>query len=247
MKYDPSYKYLQLLRKESVYDIKQKVLFLSVPRSGSTYLCDMTNKHGSLGLADEWLNPSHLTFLPPDIFDPSKFEDFLRLIISKSATENGVFSLNLHISQYEQWVVDHGINWIEVLDFDKIYFIGRRDKYAQAYSYAIAGKTNEWQQYDDSKRQLPEDVDFYSIFDHLSMILKMEYFYEKKLKQHVHREFFYEDFTSDISTTLRYICEDLDVPFQGVPESELKIQRKSYDQTALDEFRAFMKQRLSQI
>ena len=55
------------------------------------------------------------------------------------------------------------------------------------------------------------------------MILKMEYFYEKKLKQHVHREFYYEDFTSDISTTLQYICEDLDVPFQGVPESELKV------------------------
>ena len=55
----------------------------------------------------------------------------------------------------------------EVLDFDKVYFIGRQDKYAQAYSYAIAGKTNEWQQYDDSKRQIPEDVHFYSILDHL--------------------------------------------------------------------------------
>ena len=79
------------------------------------------------------------------------------------------------------------------------------------------------------------------------LILKMEYFYEKKLKQHVHREFYYEDFSSDISTTLQYICEDLNVPFQGVPKSELKVQRKSYDQTALDEFRTFMKQRLSQV
>jgi LPS sulfotransferase NodH len=210
-------------------------------------LCDIINNHGSLGHADEWLNPSHLSFLPPDICDFAKFEDFLRLIISKSATENGVFSLNLHISQYEEWLKEHGIDWLQVLDFDKVYFVGRHDKYAQAYSYTIAGKTNAWQQYDDTKRQLPDDVDFYSILEHTSMILKMEHFYEQKLKHHVHREFFYEDFTSDISTTLQCICEDLDVPFQGVPESELKIQRKSYDQTALDEFRTFMKQRLSQV
>ena len=34
---------------------------------------------------------------------------------------------------------------------------------------------------------------------------------------------------------------DLDAPFRYMIESEFKIQRKSYDQTALDEFRDFMK------
>ena len=237
-------------KRPDVVDIHSKVLFLSVPRSGSTYLCDVVSQLGLIGQPEEWLNPAYIVELPPQIIDVKNTDSifqFFDFIMKKSASPNGIFSLNLHLSSYEWWL-RNGWNWIELIDFDLIYFIYRKDKYAQAYSYAIAHSKNEWRR----TKQIVEvenvdDIQFHNILQFLTTILNLEHSYEQNLQQLVRREFAYEDFSSNIEETIHSIGKDLQVDISNIPKSNLQIQRKGYTQEQLVQFRAFMQTKLKDL
>jgi LPS sulfotransferase NodH len=240
-------KFKELNKKPDVQKINKKVLFLSVPRSGSTYLCDILSKLEIVGTPDEWLNPAYIVELPQQIIDLQSLksiQQFAQFLVRKTATPNGVFSLNLHLSSHEWWT-RNGFNWLELIDFDVIYFISRRDKYAQAYSYAIAHQKNKWRQTEDfSNVELVEDLQFHHILQFLTTILNLEKIYESNIKHLVHREFVYEDFCANLEETIQLIGKDLQLDIQSIPQSDFKIQRKGYAQDKLAVFRSFMQSKL---
>lgn len=239
-----------LQKRTLVKNIHTKVLFLSVPRSGSTYLCDVISQLELLGIPDEWLNPAYIVELPKEVIDlqnSESIQNFVEFILYKTASSNGIFSLNLHLSSHEWWI-RNGFNWIDIIGFDVIYFIYRKDKYAQAYSYALAHHKNKWRQKEKIMKVEPvEDLSFHQIFEFLATILNLEYSYEKNIKPMVHREFVYEDFSTQIEDTIKLIASDLNIHIDEIPKSNLQIQRKGYAQEPLSDFRSFMQSKIQNL
>ena len=250
----PTYSFLDnfnlLLNKKDVTNIKKKILFLSIPRSGSTFLCDVLTKHGGLGFPEEWLNPVHINefskYIAPQLKGGSSLKEYCWFLLNKTSSENGYFSTNMHVYNYKWWR-EKKIDWIEELGFDHVYFISRKDKYAQAYSYALANVTADWRQMTEKKRgKIVKEVTLLKVLEYLKIILEQEMFYEQELKSYVQREFFYEDFAGeDLEKTVQTICEDVGISFTNISESKYKVQRYNYDQSILKEFRNFMRTRLS--
>ena len=241
-----------LVSRPYIEKVNKKILFLSIPRSGSTFLCDILTQHGGLGFPDEWLNPRFLEVFSKKVkplTTPEALSKYCEFVMHKSATENGCFSLNMHVSSHLWWLTQ-GVNWIDEIAFDHIYFIYREDKYAQTYSWAIANKSLEWRKTSEGgKRQLPKDITFEFMFQLFGQLLRIEWNYETQIKPQVHRELKYEDFCQNIKGTVEQICNDAGVAFDPdrVRESKYKIQRTDYDQEMLAKFRAFMRSKLVNI
>jgi len=235
-----------------VKEINKKLLFLSIPRSGSTFLCDILSKHGDLGFPEEWFNPKFIEIFSQHvkpISSPKSLSTYCDFVVHKSATQNGCFSLNLHLPSYIWWLAK-GIDWIDTIGFDHIYFIYRRDKYAQTYSWAIANKSKEWRKTTEKGHlELPKDVTFEFMFQLLSKLLHLEWQYETSLKSRVKRELQYERFCQNINSAVEQICIDAGVAFHAdnLQDSKYKIQRTDYDQQLLAQFRAYMQHKLQDI
>ena len=234
-----------LIRRPYVGNVSKKILFLSLPRCGSSFLCDIVTKHGQLGFPEEWFDQKFIETFSKNVMpltDAAAISSYCDFVVHKSATANGCFSLNLQLPSYVWWL-SKGINWIEAIGFDQVYFLYRQDKYAQVYSWAIAKKSNIWRKTtEQGKRELPEGVNFNVMSELLSHLLQFEWRYEQQIKAKVNREFKYEDFCQDIPSTIQIICKDVGVGFEPsrVQDSQYKIQRTDYDQTPLKQFRSFM-------
>jgi LPS sulfotransferase NodH len=138
--------YMSAARDLAQTPVRLRYLVLSQPRTGGTFLCEALERSGEAGVPAEYLNPAALIVLSKR-FGAEQGMSLPRLMEElhrRRTTPNGIFGLHLHLEQLrkplqtEQRIVE----WLGT--FDRIIFLYRRNKLAQAISLDRAMQTSEW-------------------------------------------------------------------------------------------------------
>lgn len=194
--------------------ITKKIAILSTPSCGSSMFCNILRKTGKLGHPYEWFSDLFMRHYK-EYFGikeetPLDLRWFLDFVMRKTTSSNGIFSVNFHILQYSQ-VLEGGFD-IFALDFDKIYYLYRKEKIDQAYSHTKAAITGQWfpthRGYSEPKGSITKEA----VMILLTNLIRYTEYYEKTLQSRVDREFYYEDFSCLSSTTAYHdILADLGI------------------------------------
>ncbi|MFM7127750.1 MAG: hypothetical protein ACKO0V_00150, partial [bacterium] len=180
-----------------------------------------------LGSPEEWFNPDFITaFLGLQNTTTMDFNLFAEQVIRGSATPNNVFGVNVHVHQYHQ-LLNSGIDLLN-LQFEKFYYINRRDKIKQSYSWAKAYKTDCWNCTIEKEAGFPDgvpvEISAEEVAQFLHNICKDRNYFDKSIKPRitVNREFYYLDLVADeCHLALNSILEDFGLP---TTHKKLKLQ-----------------------
>ncbi len=132
----------------STSPVRTKYAILSSPRSGSTLLARMLYETRMAGDPLEYLSPFLLALERKQAGRANlSYQDFVRLIETRRTSENGLFGMQIHYSQFlsafaSDTLTDQMIRFIR--GFDKLIWVRRRDRLRQAVSFAIARHTKAW-------------------------------------------------------------------------------------------------------
>src|SRR5215470_9144261 len=129
----------------------KRIAILSTPRSGSTFFCESLAGTGLFGKPEEWLNPRRVEACRQlRGGETINLGDYLGYVLNRTTSDNGVFSIKIQIDQYQSWKDQKNFDPFD-LRFDAVFYVYRRDKVAQAHSYAKAVMTDQWRSYFGSK------------------------------------------------------------------------------------------------
>lgn len=155
--------------------VKQVLLLISTPRSGSTALCDHLYRDSGI-IAHEYFQPfqymptlaERWSAIEENRIDPKRYAD--ALVVNRTS-KSGVLGINLHgshinIFKYFQRYLAQDIP-VHAL------YLKRQDKVAQAVSYYLAAKTRKWSSHFDSTSRTPK-YSFSGIKAKLTSILNQE-------------------------------------------------------------------------
>ena len=124
-------------------NIHRRVFLLSTPRTASSYLSDLLSASEVMGSIAEWFNPRYIQNYFAMASTNAGLQDYVRFILSRAASPEGVFTVNVHIDHWRILKDEYGFDLLD-LGLHSIYHLSREDKIAQAYSYALAKKTDGW-------------------------------------------------------------------------------------------------------
>jgi len=122
---------------------RKGLILLSMPRSGSSWLASLTNTTGRMGVADEWLDFTHLT--PPK--GPKGRPLLNEKTLRAASTENGNFAIKIFPRQLLQVIDEYEFDFIRraMREHDtKLVLLERTDRKAQAVSLVRAMQTGQW-------------------------------------------------------------------------------------------------------
>jgi trehalose 2-sulfotransferase len=116
-------------------------MICSLPRSGSSLLCEALANTLHAGMPAEYFNPGMVAVMKRR-WKVESFDDYLRELLARKTSPNGVFGLKVHWGQYTQVVEDRDPESI----FPNIRFIRirREDRVRQAVSWVRARQTGDW-------------------------------------------------------------------------------------------------------
>jgi LPS sulfotransferase NodH len=198
----------------------RKVAIISTPRCGSKYFCSALGATGRFGDPMEWLGPEWAqAYAKLTGAHEVDLGVYLKFILARTTTPNGVFTLNFHVYQYMHWR-RQGIDLMRI-GFDRVYCLARRDRLAQALSLAQARRTGEWSSLhwtpEASQQANPEPslVTDTEIFKALHDLSLMDEQYRALLADRTAATFWYEDFTSNDAAFRRVLSDN------GVEHSDL--------------------------
>lgn len=219
----------------------RKVAFITTPRCGSKYFCYSLAGTGKFGFPAEWMNQTYIeAYLrvcqPADL----SVNEYLRFILDKTTSSNGIFALNFHVDQYVHWK-NQGVDLL-ALGFDRIYRLYRQDRLAQALSYAKASRSGQWRATDQPKASVPtSQITFPMIIESMHKLAMMDVFYDSNLAGLVHKSYAYEDFTASPSC-FKDVLKDCGVEHQDDADFAcgLKIQRGEDDSVLLSQLRKYL-------
>lgn len=141
--------------------VRRRYAILCSPRSGSTLLSRALYKSQVAGDPLEYLNKHLLAQARLRYEDPKMgYSEFIRKAESSRTSMNGLFGIQLHYSQFVTAISSeaHDANYVSFLKrFDKFLWVRRKDKIAQAVSFAIAKKSRAWSSEDVSITSLSCD------------------------------------------------------------------------------------------
>ncbi len=133
--------------KNDLMDLDQatfKYALISTPRCGSSMFCDILKGTEKLGRPEEWFNLRRIrAYCQVMGIENVSFSKYVEDIIRRTTSSTGVFGVNFHVDQYQS-LLQRNIDIFNVVKFDKIYFLEREDKVAQAYSLAKAKVSDVW-------------------------------------------------------------------------------------------------------
>jgi len=209
-----------------------KVAIISTPRCGSSLFCDVLANTGEFGWPLEWFNTRYMQAYGQVLgLKQVDFNNYLNWVMARSSTANGVFSVNFHVEQY-QLLHSKGLDVMK-LGFDRVYYLQRRDKLAQAYSLHRAQVTDQWSSNTQAKPGFKESqVQNSHIIKALFQLAQSDELYEKDLARYIHRAFDYEDF-SRLMETSAFDCVLADCGLQPLNRASLNttMERQSNDNT----------------
>ncbi len=223
-----------------------KFMILSTPRSGSSLFCRLLGETASVsidvvGRPVEWLNEMYVRALGKVLnLGAVRVADYWRFVKAKTTSSEGVFSVKVHIRDLVR-TIEHGLDPLAE-GFDGVYFVRRRDKFAQAMSLAKAKLSGQWNEGQRPLRLVTaEDVKNSDIVSALQDITEQEDHYRAAFAGRVRREFVYEEFCTR-PDLVRTICDDLGLPVTAAGSAGATggIQRTPADSERLHELRTYL-------
>jgi LPS sulfotransferase NodH len=182
----------------------------SIPRSGSSLLCELMGGTGLAGAPAEYFHPDKMRLLRRR-WGVDTRDDYLRRLLTVKTTPNGVFGVKAHWGQYQPLFGDADPR--EVLPDPQLVFITRRDRLRQAVSWVRALQTLQWADRDSPRGQRTPVFDADHITRKLRRIDREEAAWEQLAERHglAPRRVVYEDFVEAQEQTVRDLLGALGV------------------------------------
>ena len=117
-------------------------LVCSIPRSGSTLLCDLLTGTGVAGAPAEVFHPDYMRILGRR-WGVETTEEYVGQVLARKTGPNGVFGAKAHWGQYHPLFDDTDPR--RVLPNLRLILMSRRDRLRQAVSWVRALQTLRWQ------------------------------------------------------------------------------------------------------
>ena len=136
----------------------------SIPRSGSTLLCELLGRTGLAGAPDEFFSPYTMRVMM-ERWGVETLAEYVQELFARELSPNGVFGAKAHWTQYESAFgrTDPG----ELLPHVRFVCITRRDRLRQAVSWARAQQTGKFHAQDPARAEAAKfDA------DHIAQMLK---------------------------------------------------------------------------
>ncbi|MGH2978892.1 MAG: Stf0 family sulfotransferase [Solirubrobacterales bacterium] len=185
----------------------------SIPRSGSSLLCELLGSTGLAGAPAEFFHPDKMRALRRR-WEVETLDEYLRELLARKTSPNGVFGIKAHLGQYEPLFGDSDPR--TVLPDPRLVFITRRDRLRQAVSWVRALQTLRWADHDSPRAERPAVFDHEHITRKLGRIEREEGLWEELFERHglVPHRVVYEDLVEAQDATVRTVLEGLgiDVP-----------------------------------
>ena len=220
-------------------------LLLSQGRSGSSWLCSLTNATGQMGNAGEKLSSGFSRRLrnsnsfvanireslaTTGLVSPSldAAEKHMRIVLDQASTENGRFGLKIFPHQllrsYRRYGYDFIVDCLEK-HATKVVLLERKYRIDQAISYARAEMTGSWRA--DKAKRGEERYDFASICTNVFRAEENDGFWRSYLVSTgiEYEHFYYEDLLPDPSPYLESLARHLDVQLPPRIATDKTIQR----------------------
>ena len=185
-------------------------LVCSIPRSGSSLLCELLAGTGLAGVPAEFFHPDKMAALRGR-WGVDELDDYLRELLARKTSPNGVFGTKAHWGQYQPLFGESDPR--TVFPGLRLVFITRRDRLRQAVSWVRALQTLKWVTEDNPPVKRPEVFDHEHITQKLGRIDREEELWESLFSRHgiePHRVV-YEDFVEDQEGTVRAVLDQLGV------------------------------------
>jgi LPS sulfotransferase NodH len=182
----------------------------SIPRSGSSLLCELLAGTGLAGAPAEFFHPDKMRALRRR-WEARTVDDYLRELLARKTSPNGVFGAKAHWEQYHPLFGDADPRG--VLPDPLLVFITRHDRLRQAVSWVRALQTLEWAAQNGPREKSDAAFDSEHITRKLGRIDREEDAWEALFERHgltPHRVV-YEDFVAAQEATVRQVLEAVGV------------------------------------
>jgi len=199
----------------------------SVPRSGSSLLCELLGGTGVAGAPAEFFHPDKMAALR-ERWGAESLEDYLRELRARKTSPNGVFGLKAHWGQYKPLLGETDPRTI--LPDPRLILITRRDRLRQAVSWVRALQTLKWATSDQPKVDRPAVFDYEHITQKLGRIEREEGMWMSFAERNglTPHQIVYEDFVEAQQDAVREVLDLLGVDAPG----DLRIPAPALDRQA---------------
>lgn len=184
---------------------KLTVMVAAIPRTGSTFLCTALWRTGVMGAPMEYLNLRNrkddmIRRLGGDLVS------YWRHVKEVRTSENGTFSFKAFLQDFRdasEWTPDI----LPYIKADKVIYLRRRDKMAQAVSYSRAHQSGKW--FADMNELRDCAYSEASVRQSLRWVYELEEGWEKLFdrKRCKPLRIYYEDLEDDPGSVVREILE----------------------------------------
>jgi trehalose 2-sulfotransferase len=127
----------------------------SIARSGGSLLCDVLASTELAGAPTEYFDSNHVAAFSKE-WGVAGIDDYLRTLLRKKTSPNGVFGLKAHFHQLRRGLRECDV--AEVLPDPKFVYVSRRDHVRQAVSWSRAIQTGQWTSNLHSRERSPRFV-----------------------------------------------------------------------------------------
>jgi LPS sulfotransferase NodH len=189
-------------------------LVCSVPRSGSSLLCELLTGTGIAGAPAEFLHPDKRAALSAR-WGVETLDEYVRELLARKTSPNGVFGIKAHWGQYQPALGETDPR--EVFPNARVVLITRRDRLRQAVSWVRALQTNKWVDRDRPRVERPAAFDYEHITRKLRRIDREERFWESLCERYgitPHRVV-YEELIADREQVVRSVLEAVGVELRA--------------------------------
>jgi LPS sulfotransferase NodH len=185
-------------------------LVCSIPRSGSSLLCELLAGTGLAGAPAEFFHPDKMALLERR-WGVDTLDGYLRELLARKTSPNGVFGTKAHWGQYKPLFGDSDPG--EIMPNPRVVLITRRDRLRQAVSWVRALQTLKWTNTDGPRVERPAVYDHEQITQKLARIDREEENWESLCERHglVPHRVVYEDFVEAQEDTVRAVLDLLGV------------------------------------
>jgi LPS sulfotransferase NodH len=202
-------------------------LICSIPRSGSSFLCELLASTGIAGAPTEFFHPDKMARLKRR-WGIDTMEEYLRALLARKTSPNGVFGAKAHWGQYEPAFGEADPR--RLFPNVRVIFITRRDHLRQAVSWVRALQTLHWAATDRPRVERAAEFDPDHITRKLGRITREEGFWADLFERYgiAPHNVVYEDLIADRRRTLREVLEFIGVePPVDLPVDPVRLERQA--------------------
>lgn len=232
---------------DSAHKARTRYIICSSPRTGSTLLGQMLKDSNCAGDPLEYFNPQYLLALRKRFEISGKLSEIVRLLEKHRTSSNGVFGIQIHWSHFSK-IFENNPTERDLFfeNFDKVIFIRRKDKIAQAISLYRASTTKLWSSLDEDRINANyykdnEDFDPESLSKFLHYVIYQDEAWLKYLdtKNKSLKTIYYEDITKYWDHSCRNVLNFITPSTTEIPPMGIRQQRPEND-ILIDKFRRYL-------